>query len=217
MRALLFSFFGSKYKHMNKYKNIYQNMGINADIFKINIKDSISFNGWKKMQLINANKFNNYDIVHVMSGGVFSYYNLDKVNDINPEYFIYDSGPFYPSSDNVGQYISSMFPTYLYPHSRNITDKMCNTLWKLEGYDQYKNLPDYEKFLLKHNNILLLNSINDKVLIRDKVDNFINEYQRKNNEGKIKEILWTNSNHVNHLLMNEKEYVLEIKNFINSK
>jgi len=217
MKALLFSFFNAKNKHMKIYEKIYNDMNIKTDIVHTNILESVSYNGWKKIRKVNKNKYNNdYDIVHIMSGGVFPYYNIDKVNNIQPKYLIYDSGPFFPKSENVGQYVSSMLPEKMYPYSKNITKNAFDLLWMSEGYDQIKNLDDYNDFLTKHNNILLFNSKIDNVLIREDIEQFILDYNKKNSSGQIKEKLWNDSLHVNHYRKYKKEYIMEIDNFINS-
>ena len=86
----------------------------------------------------------------------------------------------------------------------------------LEGYDQIKNLDDYNDFLTKHNNILLFNSKIDNVLIREDIEQFILDYNEKNSSGQIKEKLWNDSLHVNHYRKYKAEYEMEIYNFINS-
>ena len=210
----LFSFFNSNKKNIKKYSQIYKYLNFDTTEHITKIPSSISYTGWKYIR--NKSKVENpekYKIAHVMSGGIFPYYNYRlSNNNFKPNYLIYDSGPYLPCPTHISNYVSNLIPNNINNLIIKPTNILFDTLWKLEGLDTNKE--DFIKFLISHNNILILKSHNDNFILKDDVNKFIKEYKTINKSGNIKYKWWNDSNHVCHYKEYNKEYVNEIQKFI---
>lgn len=220
MKILLLPWFNYSKHHLMKYHQMYKHLGFNnIKIINYEVKDIISNRGW--LEIREQSQKQKYDLIHCFSGGSLYYYNLIK-SGVNCEKIIYDSGPMFPTSDCVSNYV-----TNYYFNNNNVLNNVLNTIFKnsIDTYWNYEKnvIPkeklielshdiDYNNLILnKDSNYLIINDINDNLVQLDKIYDLLHNNLLKNN---VKIQLFENSKHVQHLRYNEDIYIDNIYNFI---
>ena len=211
MRILLYPWYTHNKKNLSKYINLYKNIyGNDTVIHTVKYKkiDGISFNRWKKIRsgyLYNEYLYDNYNCIHMISGGSLIAYNqLNYFKNIKSDKIIFDSGHFFPSPYESARFMCNYIP-FLNKNNISNLEKILNPIYKLEGYTDDEEMK-YLNWLNTFKNNLLIYNPEDKLLNINK----INYFSKKTNSN----VVLFNSPHA--FLLKEKDlYIETIKSYIN--
>ena len=216
VNIVIFGWFGASQKNLSKYENLFNDLGAkNVYIHQSNIKKCITYSGWKEMRN-NPPAWANQDIdlAVMFSGGVFPYVNYRIANsNFKPKKLIFDSGIFFPTPDQTSNYIKHILPLAcrrVFPTS--VANRSIKTLWGVQQYNWKERLAEFEQQISCNAEKLIINSKDDRFIIRSQLEGFLNRYTG----GNISEYLFERSGHVQHYKNHPKEYINVVKDFIHS-
>ena len=204
--------FGAKPYQLNKFRKMYNSFCIDkVKILPTPVLQSLTFSGLKQFKVDGPPKEVNeeFDVIHLFSGSCLRYhsYMQNNPNIFNHKKVIFDSGPFFPTSPQVSNYITETIP--ILKNYKSKIKKITDIIWYI---DCNPNTDDetcaFIQSLKCDREKLFLNSQKDQMIDYEKImATFSN-----NNE---KHVIFENSSHLQHYKKNKKQYEETIKKFLN--